>query len=83
MNYVETVADLFLTRRGYTLLSVADYVTIAEWEKEEIPLDVVVISINESLDDFKENTIQINSIGYFQEIIRKNFAKSLQKRVAK
>ena len=84
MNYVETVADLFLKRSGAAILSAADYVLIAEWEKEEIPLDTVLTSIREGLNDFKENVndSEIDSISYFQEIIRENFAKRLQEQIS-
>ena len=80
MNYVETVADLFQTRSGLAMLSVADYILLAEWEKEEIPLAVVMNSINKGFDK-AENLADVNSIGHFQEIIRASFAKSLQAQI--
>lgn len=79
MNYVETVADLFQTRSGLAMLSVEDYVLIAEWEKEGMPLEVIINSINKGFDK-AENLADINSIGHFQKIIRANFAESLQKK---
>ena len=81
MNYVETVADLFLKRSGYAILSVADYVLVAEWEKEEIPLDVVLDSINRVFDNLAQSNGRVNleSIGYFQNEVKKNFADWLQK----
>ena len=81
MNYVETVADLFLTRFDYAILSVEYYVLIAEWEKEEIPLEVVLDSINQGFDHFARNNQRENleSIGYFQNEVKQNFANWLQK----
>ena len=47
MNYITEVADLFITRsRRVTILNPMDYVIIAEWEKQEIPLAVIFDSIN-------------------------------------
>lgn len=81
MNYVETVADLFLTRRGCKILSAEDYVLVAEWEKEEIPLDVVLDSINRVFDNLAQddNHFNLDSIGHFQDEVKKNFADWLQK----
>ena len=41
MSYVTSVADLF-SQSGHTeLLSATAYTTIAEWEKEGVPLDLI------------------------------------------
>lgn len=81
MNYVETVAELFLTRFDNVILSVEDYVLIAEWEKEEIPLEIVIDSLNQGYDYFAQNNQRENleSIGYFQNQVKQNFANWLQK----
>jgi len=51
MKYVVEVADLFLARCcNNKVLSPMDFVTIAEWEKQEIPIEVVLRSINEVCD---------------------------------
>ncbi len=54
-----------------------DYTLIAEWEKEEIPLAVVLQSINEGCDEAKD-TSKIESISYFEDKIRNSFTKWLQ-----
>lgn len=72
MNYIETVADLFLKRGACSFLSAEDYLLIAEWEKEEIPLEVVLDAINQS--------DKLESIAYFQDEVSRNFAAWLQKR---
>jgi hypothetical protein len=46
MNYVQEIADKFLERchNGVTL-GPADFTLIAEWEKQEIPKEVVLNAI--------------------------------------
>jgi hypothetical protein len=81
MNYVENIAKLFLERSGIALLDAADYVTIAEWEKEGIPLEVVIDCINRAFDDFAEekNLAKPDSIELFQSQVKNCFADWLQK----
>lgn len=73
MNYVETVAALFLKRSGKTFISATDYVIIAEWEKEAIPLKIILDKINRHFDDATKKN-EIESIGRFQDEIKKDFA---------
>ena len=80
MNYVTEVANLFLSRCDHIkILSPADYATIAEWEKEEIPIAIIIDSLNSGFDDIIHNIepIKIESIGYFQNEVKKNFAEWL------
>lgn len=80
MSYVTEVAALFLARfQNITILNPMDYVVISEWEKQEIPLSVVLSSINEVSDSLNEENKEIESIGYFQEAVKKNFRDWLQK----
>jgi len=52
MSYVSTVVDFINTRTASpTALSAEDYTTIAEWEKQEIPLGFVLDSLNHRLID--------------------------------
>jgi hypothetical protein len=77
MSYVTEVADLFLSRcRNVKILSPMDYATIAEWEKQEIPLTVVFNSLNRVFDNLPHNIepVDIVSIGHFQNEVKKNFA---------
>jgi hypothetical protein len=77
MNYVTEVANLFLSRcERVRILSPMDYATIAEWEKEEIPLTVVFNSLNDFFDNLPQNveTVNIKSIRHFQNEVKKNFA---------
>lgn len=78
MNYVETVADLFLKRSGKKLLAMNDYVLIAEWEKEEIPLEIILDSINRSFNDVSAVSENIESIEYFKDIVQMDFAEFIR-----
>jgi hypothetical protein len=77
MSYVTEIADLFLARNsGVKILKPEDYVIIAEWEKQEIPLFIVLDSINQG---FAKNAHrQIESIGFFQDEVKKQFTSWLQ-----
>lgn len=79
MSYVTEVADLFLARFPHiTILNPTDYVIISEWEKQEIPITIVLNSINGISKNLDGEKIQIESISYFQETIKKNFRDWLQ-----
>lgn len=79
MNYVGEVADLFRSRSGATkILCPMDYVIIAEGEKQEVPLEVVTASITEVCDRPGGKEIKIDSVGYFQDVVKQNFRVWLQ-----
>lgn len=79
MNYVGEVTNLLRSRCGdTTILSPMDYVIIAEWEKQEIPLVLVMDTINELCDRTIDTDAGIESAGYFQETIKDNFSTWLQ-----
>lgn len=70
---------MFLARLpDVTILDPMDYTIIVEWEKQEIPLSVVLCSINEVCDSLSDERVKIESISYFQEAVRKNFKDWLQ-----
>lgn len=76
MSYVTDVADLFLSRcQNVSILNPMDYVTIAEWEKQEIPIDIVFESLNRAFDNLPNNKelMKVDSIGYFHNEIKKNY----------
>ena len=78
MNYIGEVTDLFRSRcGGMKILDPMDYVIIAEWEKQEIPLAIVAAAINEICDRLGDD-LRIDSISYFQETIKHNFRAWLQ-----
>ena len=82
MSYVTEVAELFVSRRQTAeILTPTDYEIIAEWEKEEIPLEIVLNSINCIFDCFGTNNehFKMKAIADVQTEIEKNFANWLQK----
>lgn len=80
MSYITEVTGVFLSCCTHlTILNPTDYTIIAEWEKQEIPLVVVIDSINKVCDTFdEEETLKIESIGHFQEAVKKSFEDWLQ-----
>ena len=77
MSYVVDIADLFLSRCGHiTILNPTDFAIIAEWEKQDIPLSVILESIEEVCG--KNNGQKINSIADIQDIVQQNFINWLQ-----
>ena len=79
MNYVGEVTGLFRSRCGESkILSPMDYVIVAEWEKEEIPLAIVLAAINEVCDRLKIDHHLVESVSSFQEAIKQNFSVWLQ-----
>ena len=79
MCYVNDVADLFLSRcSSLTILSPMDYTVIAEWEKQEIPLTVVIDSINRSCDELGERVAEIETIADFRATVKQNYVDWLQ-----
>jgi hypothetical protein len=79
MNYVEEVSQLFKSRcNGPAIVSPEDYALIAEWEKQEIPFDIVLVTINLICDQMNGSETEINSIRYFNDAIKTNFRRWLQ-----
>jgi hypothetical protein len=81
MNYIEEVANCFLNGcLGISILDPDDYALIAEWEKQEIPLEIVITSMMKIFDYQTTNKTceVINSIVFFQHEINKNYTEWLQ-----
>jgi hypothetical protein len=78
MNYVREVSELFQNRCNVSILSPEDYTLIAEWEKEEIPSEIVSATINDICDQLNGSAPDIASICYFHEAIKKNFRNWLR-----
>ena len=78
MSYVGEIADLFLSRCGDTkILCPMDYAIIAEWEKQEIPIALVTSAIDEAFGLGQGGDHGIDSVGYFQDIVKQNFREWL------
>lgn len=79
MNYVNEVSAVFQHRcRNVTIISPDDYRMIAEWEKQEIPIEIIADTINAMCDMAGPDTDEISSIGYFHPTIKNNFITWLQ-----
>lgn len=73
MDYVSNIAHSILARPGCVpLLGPEIYTAIAEWEKKEIPLPVVMISIDEVCGGNNVNGT-LASIDRLQSVVSKNF----------
>ena len=74
MNYICEVSELFKSRcSNVRILSPEDYTLIAEWEKEQIPVEIIAASINEICDRLNGSAARIKSISYFQDSIKNRF----------
>ena len=79
MAYVGEVTAAFLAMCGdQKILGPVDYATVAEWEKQEIPLAIVLDSIREVCDK-ADDAAEIDSVGSFQNAVGKNFRTWLQR----
>lgn len=78
MNYVENVTTVFLARcPRVAVLSPEDYTLIAEWEKEQIPFEIVAASIIAVCERTNAHA-DIKSVRYFDSTIQNNFTAWLQ-----
>ncbi|MEP6787856.1 MAG: hypothetical protein ABJB40_05450 [Acidobacteriota bacterium] len=79
MNYVIAVADLFLARcPSVTILSPADFLIIAEWEKQEIPVGVVLGSINNICDELGDQVSEVASISDIRSAVKRHYVDWLR-----
>jgi hypothetical protein len=63
MSYVSVVTDFFSTRQGCDLsFTPEDYATIAEWEKQEIPLAFVLSTIDRVINERESRSETVGSI---------------------
>ena len=62
MNYVQEIADRFLEKcQNAAMLGPADFTLIAEWEKQEIPKQVVLDAITELSTPATRSVTEIRS----------------------
>ena len=73
------VADQFLARSGNAvILDSTDFTIIAEWEKQGIPLAVVLASISEAYDELEKQYVKVRSVTDLQNAVRQRFFDWLQ-----
>ena len=74
MNYVSNIAETILSHtRKSVVLGPELYTAIAEWEKKEIPVAVVLISIDEVYGQTKETFTERPPIDLLQDTVLRNF----------
>lgn len=79
MTYVNKVADFYVARfAGVRMLSAEDYTMIAEWEKQNIPVAIVLRSINDVYYSYTSDGIEIKTIGECDETVRNIFRDWLE-----
>ena len=79
MTYVNKVADFYVARfAGVRMLSAEDYTMIAEWEKQNIPVAIVLRAINEVYYSYTSDGIEIKTIGECDETVRNIFRDWLE-----
>ena len=79
MSYISVVTDFFATRQGADFVfSPEDYATIAEWEKQEIPLAFVLSTIDRVISDSEKQRESIGSINQISLSVHSRFADWLR-----
>ena len=74
MNYVSNIAESILSHtRTSVVLGPELYTAIAEWEKREIPVAVVLISIDEVYRQAKKSFNERPPIDLLQDTVLRNF----------
>ena len=79
MNYVLEVANSLLARsHRVSILGPEIYAMIAEWEKKEIPLAIVMNSLDEIYGETGQSSGDMESTDRLKSVVDKNFAAWLQ-----
>lgn len=74
MSYVSNIADSLRSHSGNAIPLGPDvYTAIAEWEKDEIPLAIVLVSIEELCRNGRDQNGGFVSIDRFQSVVARNF----------
>ena len=74
MDYISDIAYSIQARSGdVTILGPEVYTTIAEWEKKEIPLPIVMISIDQFCGENGTSAANSASMEALQAVVNQNF----------
>ncbi len=80
-NYFNEIEAAFNRgRRKFKLLSPLDWGLMAEWQKREIPLFIVLRAMS---DVREKSTQQINSLAYFESAVNREFVEFEKNQVGK
>lgn len=88
MNYAVEVANLFVTRRGTTLMiSPLDAQQVMDWQKMGIPLHVVCRAIDDVFDNYyrqpKRKQRPVRTIAYCAEEVEAAFSEWCEMQVGR
>jgi hypothetical protein len=79
MSYVSEVANsIFSQSRSESVLGPEIYTVIAEWEKNEIPLPVVMASIGEFCEETGTLEVEPETVETFNAVVSRNFTNWLK-----
>lgn len=79
MSYVSEVADLVSRYRSAAILNPSEYALIAEWEKQGIPLVLILDSVSTIFDKLENRTRETTELNeFFHNEVKRNFADWLQ-----
>ena len=80
MDYVAEVTGAFRSRSGPApIIDAADYAQIAEWEKQEIPLFVVILAIDQAFEKRNATAEQIGTISDLRDEVKRRFGGWLRR----
>lgn len=78
MSYVSNIANSIIFQSGNNaVLGPEIYTAIAEWEKREIPVTVVLTSVREVCGGLDETLSAELPVGLFQDAVSRNFRQWL------
>ena len=79
MSYVSEVVEFVAARRGSpTILSPGEYALIAEWEKQGIPIRLILGAFDKALIDRSRKTDEQLSIEELDEVVCLQYADWLR-----
>ncbi|MCY7344646.1 MAG: hypothetical protein LH614_00340 [Pyrinomonadaceae bacterium] len=85
-NYFSEIEELFIRRRGRNLLlSPLDWALIETWQEREIPLHIILRSIEKVFDGAEKSAQKrtVKSLLYCKEEIEAQYAEWLERQVGK
>lgn len=85
-NYFSEIEAVFIRRRGRNLLlSPVDWTLIESWQKNEIPLHIILQSIEDVFDAYDKKTTKraIKSLSYCKDEVEARYAEWLAAQVGK
>lgn len=82
-DYIQSIADVYLEQTGKIHIYPNEFVIIAKWEKEQIPLFVVLPCIEEISERYRRKRIKIRGIALFEEEVSARHLEWLEGQVGR